>query len=91
VWNSIVQDALAFTQFQWQALATHEQHAQGTLRAKHQAVQRKLADECDDLRSENKLLAEKSRRVALQMQKRDKCATRSHYARCDAVMHSVVR
>ena len=67
VWNTVVQDALAFTQFQWQALATHEQHAQRAMRAKYHAAQRKLADECDDLRNENKLLAEKSRRVMLQV------------------------
>lgn len=76
VWNTIVQDALTFTQFQWQALATHERHMQGTLRAKFAAAQRKITEECDDLRNENKLLSEKSRRVILEMQKRDKYCKR---------------
>ncbi len=63
----MVQDALAFTQFQWHALASHEQHVQEAVRNKFQAAQRKLVDECDDLRNENRLLAEKSRRVLQQV------------------------
>ena len=39
---------------------------------RYATAHRKLADENDDLRNENKLLTEKSRRVVQQMEKRDK-------------------
>ena len=75
-WNAIVHEALAFSDFQWQVLTAHESHLKDKMRSKFQHTQRKLADECDDLRHENKLLAEKSRRIAIQMQKREKYCNR---------------
>ena len=45
---------------------------QTSMRNRHMGAQRKLADECEDLRNENKLLSERSRRVMQQIHKRDK-------------------
>lgn len=71
-WSQIVREAVEFTRFQWQLLANNATQQNIKIHQKYQSSHQKILNECEDLRGENKLLQERSKRILQQIAKRDK-------------------